>query len=167
MIVVLRINAFIALVTAALAVSLLAPGPMEQKVSRIAEAFGTTAGSIAIVIGMAAVVGQCMMASGAADRIVRAFVKALGEKRSGAALTGSGFALSIPVFFDTVFFLLVPLARSMFRRTGRNYLKSLMAISSGAAITHTLVPPTPGPMVIADTLRVDIGVMILMGITVA
>jgi gluconate:H+ symporter, GntP family len=167
MIVVLRINAFIALVTAALAVSLLAPGPTDQKVARIAEAFGQTAGSIAIVIGMAAVVGQCMMASGAADRIVRAFLGALGERRAGTALAGSGFVLSIPVFFDTVFYLLVPLARSMFRRTGRNYLKSVMAISAGAAVTHTLVPPTPGPMVIADTLKVDLGVMILVGITVA
>jgi gluconate:H+ symporter, GntP family len=167
MIVVLRINAFIALVTAALAVSLLAPGPTDQKVARIAEAFGQTAGSIAIVIGMAAVVGQCMMASGAADRIVRAFLNALGERRTGTALAGSGFVLSIPVFFDTVFYLLVPLARSLYRRTGRNYLKSIMAISAGAAITHTLVPPTPGPMVIADTLGVDLGVMILMGITVA
>lgn len=167
MIVVLRINAFIALITAALAVSLLAPGPTDQKVARIAEAFGTTAGNIAIVIGMAAVVGQCMMASGAADRVVRAFLNALGEKRSAAALAASGFVLSIPVFFDTVFFLLVPLARSVFRRTGRNYLKSIMAICAGAAATHTLVPPTPGPMVIADTLKVDLGVMILMGIGVA
>ena len=167
MIVVLRINAFIALVAAALTVSVLAPGPADQKVARIAEAFGQTAGNIAIVIGMAAVVGQCMMASGAADRIVRTFLSALGERRAGAALAGSGFVLSIPVFFDTVFYLLVPLARSMFRRTGRNYLKSLMAISAGAAVTHTLVPPTPGPMVIADTLQVDLGVMIVMGLIVA
>ena len=166
LIVVVRLNAFIALITAAILVSLLSPGQTDQKIVRVAEAFGATAGSIAIVIGMAAVVGQCMMASGAADRIVRAFLRGLGEKRGGTALAGSGFVLSIPVFFDTVFYLLVPLARSMYRRTGRHYLKYVMAICAGAAATHTLVPPTPGPMVIADTLKVDLGVMIVMGILV-
>lgn len=165
-IVVLRLNAFIALIAAAILVSLLSPGPIDQKITRVAEAFGTTAGNIAIVIGMAAIIGECMMRSGAADRIVRAFLGALGESRGGAALAGSGFVLSIPVFFDTVFYLLVPLARSMFRRTGRNYLRYIMAITAGAAVTHTLVPPTPGPLVIADTLKVDLGTMIVMGVIV-
>jgi gluconate:H+ symporter, GntP family len=165
-IVVLRLNAFLALIAAAILVSLLAPGPIDQKITRVAEAFGTTAGNIAIVIGMAAIVGQCMMESGAADRVVRAFVALFGEARGGAALSGSGFVLAIPVFFDTVFYLLIPLARSMFRRTGRHYLRYVMAICAGGAVTHTLVPPTPGPLVIADTLRVDLGTMIVMGIVV-
>jgi len=161
-----RLNAFIALIGAAMVVSLLAPGPLDQKLTRVAEAFGTTAGNIAIVIGMAAIIGQCMMESGAADRVVRAFLNVLGEARGGAALAGSGFVLAIPVFFDTVFYLLIPLARSMFRRTGRNYLRYVMAIVAGGAMTHTLVPPTPGPLVIADTLSVDLGTMIVMGIVV-
>lgn len=165
-IVVLRLNAFVALISAAVLVSLLSPGPIEQKITRVAEAFGSTAGNIAIVIGMAAIIGECMMQSGAADRIVRAFLNVLGEHRGGAALGGSGFVLSIPVFFDTVFYLLIPLARSMYRRTGRNYLRYVMAIAAGGAVTHTLVPPTPGPLVIADTLKVDLGTMIVMGIIV-
>lgn len=166
MIVGLRIHAFLALVSAAVVVSLLAPGPLDQKIPRVAEALGATAASIAIVIAMAAVVGQCMMASGAADRVVRAFLRLLGERRGGTALAASGFTLSIPVFFDTVFYLLIPLARSMYRRTGRHYLKYVMAIAAGGAVTHTLVPPTPGPMVIADLLSVDLGTMILLGIAV-
>ncbi|MPY88181.1 MAG: gluconate permease, partial [Luteitalea sp.] len=84
-IVVLRINAFLALVGGAITVSLLAPGPAEEKIPRVAEAFGDTAASIAIVIGLAAIIGQCMMESGAADRVVRAFLSLLGEKRGGAA----------------------------------------------------------------------------------
>jgi GntP family gluconate:H+ symporter len=66
-----------------------------------------------------------------------------------------------------VFYLLVPLARSLYQRTQRRYLLSIMAIAAGGAITHTLVPPTPGPLVIAAQLNVDLGVMILMGIVVA
>jgi H+/gluconate symporter-like permease len=167
MIVVLRINAFMALITAAFLVSLLAPGPLSGRISRVAGAFGATAGEIGIVIALAAVIGRCMMDSGAADRIVRGFLSMLGEKRGGTALMGSGFVLSVPVFFDTVFYLLVPLARSMFRRTGRDYLKYLMAIAAGGAITHTLVPPTPGPLVIAGNLGVNIGTMIMIGALVA
>lgn len=167
MIVVLRINAFIALISAALVVSLLAPGPLAEKVSRVAQEFGKTAGNIGIVIALAVVIGRCMMDSGAADRIVRAFLSLLGEKRSATALMASGYVLSVPVFFDTVFYLLVPLARSMTRRTGKHYLKYALAIAAGGVITHSLVPPTPGPLFMAENLGIDIGVMIIAGALVA
>ena len=167
MIVVLRINAFIALISAALVVSLLAPGPLAEKVSRVAQAFGKTAGDIGIVIALAVVIGRCMMDSGAADRIVRGFLSLLGEKRSATALMASGYVLSVPVFFDTVFYLLVPLARSMTRRTGKHYLKYALAIAAGGVITHSLVPPTPGPLFMAENLGIDIGVMIIAGALVA
>ena len=167
LIVALKLNAFLALITAAMLVSLLAPGELGTKIGRVAEAFGSTAGSIGIVIALAAIIGKAMMDSGAADRVVRAFLGVLGEKRGATALMSSGFILSIPVFFDTVFFLLIPLARSMFRRTRRNYLKYVMAVSTGGVATLALVPPTPGPLVIAGTLGIDLGTMILVGIVVA
>ncbi|MHC4536202.1 MAG: GntP family permease, partial [Planctomycetota bacterium] len=167
MITILKMNAFIALITSAVVVSLLAPGDLAEKISRVAEAFGNTAGSIGIVIALAVVIGKCMMDSGAADRIVRAFLSVLGEKRSPTALMASGFVLSIPVFFDTVFYLLVPLARSMHRRTKKHYLKYAMAIVAGGVVTHSLVPPTPGPLIVADNLGIDIGVMIIVGALIA
>lgn len=166
-IVLLRINAFIALITAAIVVSLLSPGDMTQSISRVAVAFGNTAGGIAIVIALAAVIGTCMLDSGAADRIVRTFVGTMGERRAPLALMGSGYVLAIPVFFDTVFYLLVPLARSLHRRTGKEYLKYILAIAAGGAITHTLVPPTPGPLLMAQTLNIDLGLMIMVGLLVA
>ena len=70
---------------------------------------------------------------------------------------GSGFVLAVPVFFDTVFYLLVPLGRSLYRRTGTHYLKYVLAIGCGGAITHTLVPPTPGPLLMAANLNIDLG----------
>jgi GntP family gluconate:H+ symporter len=167
MITVLKMNAFIALIISAVVVSLLAPGDLAEKISRVAQAFGNTAGSIGIVIALAVVIGKCMMDSGAADRIVRAFLSVLGEKRSSTSLMASGFVLSIPVFFDTVFYLLVPLARSMHRRTKKHYLKYAMAIVAGGVVTHSLVPPTPGPLIMADNLGIDIGVMIIVGSLIA
>ncbi|MHC4072366.1 MAG: GntP family permease [Planctomycetota bacterium] len=145
MIVILRINAFIALISAALIVSMLAPAvPLNEKVSSVAAEFGKTAGKIGIVIALAVVIGKCMMDSGAADRIVRAFLSLLGEKRSATALMASGYVLSVPVFFDTA-----------------------LAIAAGGVITHSLVPPTPGPLFMAANLGIDIGVMIIAGALVA
>src|SRR6184192_1311358 len=163
----LRLNAFLALVTPAIVVSLPPPGDPAVKIARLGEASGRTAGTIGIVIALAAIAGQAMLGSGAADRIVRAFIALLGEQRSATALCATGYVLSIPVFFDTVFYLLVPLARSGYARTNRHYLKYLLAIAAGAGATHTLVPPTPGPLAVAGTLGVDLGTMVLVGLVVA
>ncbi len=158
-----RVNAFVALISAALLVSLLSPGPWSIKAARVAEGFGRTATSIAIVIAFAAIIGKCLMDSGAADRIVRSFQRLLGQQRTSVALLASGYVLSIPVFFDTVFYLLIPLGRSMWRQLRRDYVLFVTAIAAGAVITHSIVPPTPGPLVMADTLNVDLGLFILVG----
>lgn len=166
-IVLFRIHAFLALIGAAILVSLLAPGEPATKISRVAEALGTTAGSIGIVIALAAIIGKAMMDSGAADRIVRWFLSILGEKQGATALAASGYVMAIPVFFDTVFYLMVPLARSLYKRTNRHYLKYVMAICAGGVATHNLVPPTPGPLVVSGMLGVDLGVMILVGMAIS
>src|SRR3990172_4846301 len=98
LILVLRLNAFLALVTAAMLVSLLSPGEWSEKISRVAVAFGSAAGNIGIVIALAAVIGKCLMQSGAADRIVRSFLRVLGERQASTALMASGFVLAVPVF---------------------------------------------------------------------
>lgn len=162
----LRANAFIAMVVAAFVVSLLAPGEMGVKISRAATAFGNVVGSIGIVIALASVIGKSLLDSGAAQRIVRSMVSALGIKRAPAALMGSGFVLSIPVFFDTVFYLLIPIARSLWKNHRKNYILYITAIVAGGAVTHSLVPPTPGPLFVANALGVDLGLMILMGVVV-
>ena len=171
MIILLRLNAFLALIISALIVSLgvgwtqgLDAG---SRMSAVVQSFGSSAGGIGIVIAMAAIIGKCMLDSGAADRIVRNSVSLTGEKKASLGLMISGFILAIPVFFDTVFYLLVPLARSLYRRTNKNYLRYLMAIATGGAITHTLVPPTPGPLLVGSILGVDIGTMMWVGTLVA
>ena len=164
----LRINAFIALITAATTVGILSPNvALGDVMPSVASEFGGVCASIAIVIALAALIGQCLMESGAADKIVRVFVRALGDKHASLSLLSSGYVLSVPVFFDTVFYLLVPLARAMRVRTGKHYLLFLMAISAGGAVTHSMVPPTPGPLAMAATLDIDLGTMILVGAVIA
>lgn len=168
----LRMHPFIALILAAIFVGLISvslPGIGDQHhlvwaVELPMVEFGIVAGKIAWVIALAAVIGTAMMQSGAAQSIVNWLVNSLGENRAAIALLISGFILSIPVFFDTVFFLLIPLAIALALKTGKNYVLYVMAMAGGAAITHSLVPPTPGPLIMAETLNLDLGLTILAGL---
>ncbi|MFQ5731978.1 MAG: GntP family permease, partial [Planctomycetaceae bacterium] len=132
-------------------------------VSRVTFGFGSTCGKIGVLIALASIIGMCLLESGAADRIVRSTLKFFGERGAPASFLTSGFLLGIPVFFDTVFYLMIPLGKAMRMRTGRNYLLYVLTIVSGATMAHSLVPPTPGPLFVAEELGVDIGVMILGG----
>jgi len=166
-IVVLRVNAFLALVGGAIVVAILSPGEPAVKLAAVAEGFGRTAGQLGVIVALAATIGGAMAGSGASDRIVRCFLDLLGERRAALALGATAWVLSLPVFFDTIFFLLAPLARSMYRTTGRDYLKYLLAVSAGAVATHALVPPHPGPLAMAAALGVDLGTMVAVGVVVA
>lgn len=169
---VFRFHAFIALILAAILVGVLAETlPGGHGANHIVTAielsmteFGVTAGKIAWVIGVAAVIGICLMESGAADRIVRSLVRVMGEKQAGWAMMIAAFFLSIPVFFDTVFFLIIPLAQALAFRLGKRYVYFVMCVSAGGALTHGLVPPTPGPLVMIETLQLDLGFAMIMGI---
>ena len=132
-------------------------------VTRVVNAFGSTAAKIAILIAMASIIGKCLLDSGAADRIVRSSLALFGERAAPLAFLGSGFTLAIPVFFDTVFYLMIPLGKAMRVRTGRNYMLYVLSIVAGGTMAHSLVPPTPGPLFVAEELGVDLGIMILAG----
>lgn len=165
----LRLHPFFALLVTGILVGMLSeslPGEGSHWVKAVEtplREMGTLAGKIAFVIALAAVIGICLTESGAADKIVLRFVAVLGEKRAGIAMLLSGFVLSVPVFFDTVFFLLIPLARALARRVGRNYVFFVMAMAGGGVITHSLVPPTPGPLLMATDYGMSLGTAILGG----
>lgn len=185
-ILVLKLHPFLALLAAALLVSTLTPEAglrdyanskdlseaeteklVKQTIGkRVASALGSTAAKVGILIALAAIIGKCLLESGAADRIVRGFIAVFGEARAALAFALSGFLLGIPVFFDTVFFLMIPLAKSLSLRTGKHYCRYILAIIAGGSISHSLVPPTPGPLLVAGELGVDIGRMIMAGIVI-
>lgn len=131
---------------------------------RLATAFGQTAGEVGILIALASIVGICLMESGAAHGIVTAMLRFCGVKRAPEGLAISSFVLSIPVFFDTVFYLMVPLARSLRRQTGKDYVLYILAIMAGGSIAHSLVPPTPGPLQVAEILKIDVFTMMVAGL---
>ena len=133
---------------------------------RIAAAFGSTCAKIGILIALAAIIGKCLLDSGAADRIVRSALSLVGERGAPVAFTTSSFLLGIPVFFDTVFYLMIPLGKALRMRTGHNYVLYVLSIIVGGTMAHSLVPPTPGPLLVAGELGVDVGMMILGGCVV-
>jgi gluconate:H+ symporter, GntP family len=181
----LRLHAFLALILGALVVAAATPTTSVERYAadarlsekaakdlagqawgkRLADAFGRSCAGIAIIIAMAAIIGQCMLESGAAERIVRTSMALTGERGAPFAFALTGFVLGIPVFFDTVFYLMIPLAKSLAARTGKNYGLYVMSIAVGATISHSLVPPTPGPLYVATELGV-LGPMILGGIVI-
>lgn len=165
---VFRLHPFVVLIVAAFVVAGLTPvEPAAATVGqRVAEGFGKTAVNVGIVIAMASILGSCLTAAGGAQRLVTAIQGAVGARRTPLALLLAGFLLGVPMYADTVFYLLVPLARAVWDRTGRGYLLGVLAIVGGATMTHSLVPPTPGPLFVADTLGVDIATMIMVGLIV-
>ncbi len=153
--------------TAAEAEKLQSNSAMITAPTRLTVAFGNTVGKIGILIALASIIGQCLLESKAAAVIVDRLLKLTGPKRAPEALAASSFLLGIPVFFDTVFYLMVPLARSLRERVGKNYVLFILAILAGGSIAHSLVPPTPGPLLVAEQFEdVSIANMMMAGLVI-
>ncbi|MFN3189447.1 MAG: GntP family permease [Aureliella sp.] len=141
---------------------------------KLIEGFTKTFRKLGIPVTMAAIVGVCLLRSGAAHRLVQAILALFGVKGTAPALTASGFLLGVPVFFDTVFYLLLPLAKAVGRVHPKQFLTAVMAIIVGATMAHSLVPPTPGPLFVVSQLndalpadnQISIGSMMLAGFLV-
>lgn len=174
---VLRIHAFLALIAAALLAGILSSKlPDETGTSTVQHCvravelttseFGRTAGAIGIAIGLACVIAVCLMESGAADKVVRRFLAVFGESQASLALLLSTYILSIPIFFDTMFLLMLPLAMTLAMRTRKDYLLYVLAICAGGVVTHSLTVPHPGPMAMVDNLHIDVGFSVIAGLVV-
>jgi gluconate:H+ symporter, GntP family len=179
----LRLHPFVALLLGAFAVALITPAAAVEQFgissgmtpesarqladrhvgSRIAQAFGNTAAQIGILIAMAAIIGRCLLESGAAERIVRSMLRVTGERRSPVAFAASSFVLGIPAFFDTVFLLMIPLAKALALRIRRDYTLLVLMTAAGASMAGSLVPPTPGPLFLISAMGIPIHMMMIGG----
>jgi len=178
-----KLHPFLALLLAAIVVALLTPlASVEQfflskgmsaaealKQShksigeRIGTEFGNTCAKIGILIAMAAIIGKSMLDSGAAEKIIRAILKITGEKKAPVGFVLSSFFLTIPVFVDAVIFLMMPLAKAMGMRLGKNYLLLALSVIAGAVMANSYVPPSPGPLFLVGAMNVSIGLMMVCG----
>ncbi len=162
-----KLHPFLALLFAALAVGAgggLAPA---QTLTALTGGFGRTVGSIGIVIACGCIIGLALEKSGCAQVMASWVLRLTGEKRAMLAMSGTGALVSIPVFCDSGFVILSPLARSLARKTGESLAGFAVALSMGLYATHCLVPPTPGPIATAGALGASLGSVIALGIVVA
>ena len=162
-----RLDAFSALLIASVVVGAVAGSSMSNTIASITKGFGNTLGSIGIVIGLGVAVGKILEVSGAADALAKSFLKVFGHGREPWAMAATGSMVSIPVFCDSGFVIMNPLARSVARAKQGAYVTLALALGCGMTLTHHMVPPTPGPLAVAGILGADLGMVILVGLLIA
>lgn len=158
-----RLDAFVALIVAAIATGLVAGQPVVEIVTSLTTGFGNTLASIGMVIGLGVGIGKILEVSGAADALARAFLRAFGKGREEWAMSSVGALVSIPVFCDSGYVIMNPLARSIARVKRGGYVALALSLGAGMTLTHHMVPPTPGPLAVAGILGADLGLLILTG----
>lgn len=136
-------------------------------INSITSGFGGTLGSIGIIIGFGVMMGQIFEVTGAAKRMAYTFLKLFGKKREEEALALTGFLVSIPIFCDSGFVVLAPIAKAISRATKKSFIGLGVALAAGLVITHSLVPPTPGPLGVCGIFGIDVGSFILLTIILA
>lgn len=162
-----KIHVFVALIISACIIGLGGGMKANDVVNAITGGFGGTLGNIGIIIGMGVMMGRLFEISGAAERMALTFLRIFGKKREEAALALTGFIVSIPIFCDSGFVILSPLAKAISRKTKKSIVGLSIALAAGLVITHSFVPPTPGPLGVAGQFGVDVGQFLLAALGVA
>ncbi|MBU3006195.1 GntT/GntP/DsdX family permease [Paraglaciecola arctica] len=163
LVIIVRIPAFLALLVTSLLVGLGAGLQPEQVLNSIQSGMGGTLGFVAVVVGLGAILGQILESSGGVERIAGSLVRSFGPEKVQWSLGVTGFIVAIPVFFDVAFIILAPLLYGLANRSGRSLLYYAMPLLAGLAITHSFIPPTPGPIAVAELVKADLGWVILFG----
>ena len=160
----LKISAFISLLITSIYVGIAAGMPLTGITDSIQNGMAGTLGFVATVVGLGAIFGQMLESSGGAESLAHHLVKKFGTDKASWAMVITGFVVAIPVFLDVGFIILVPIIYALSRDTKRSLLYYGIPLLAGLAVTHSFIPPTPGPVAVADIINVQLGWVILLGI---
>ncbi len=163
----LKLHAFLALLITAFGFGILSGMPLDEVVKSVNAGFGGTIGYIGIVILFGTIIGVFLERSGGAFRLAESILKKTGERNAPLAMTIMGFTVSIPVFCDSGFVILSSLTKAIARKSGISLAAVAIALSLGLYASHTMVPPTPGPVAAAGILEADLGLVIIFGLIIA
>jgi gluconate:H+ symporter, GntP family len=163
----LKLHPFLALLTACFLFGLFSGMPVRQIIESIETGFGGTIGKIGIIIIAGLILGIFLEKSGGAQTMAGIILKLIGPKRVYTAMSIIGYIVSIPVFCDSGFIIISPLNKSLSRQAGLSFTGTSIALALGLLSTHTMVPPTPGPIAAAGILNADLGLVILLGMVVS
>lgn len=163
LILLLRIPAFIALLISSILTGLFAGMDGSAVIASVQKGMGSTLGFVAIVVGLGAMFGAILEKSKGAEAIAKYLTDKMGIKNAPLSILITGFVVAIPVFFDVAFIILIPVIYAMQRKTKKSLLLYAIPLLAGLAITHAFIPPTPGPVAVADIIKVDLGWVIIVG----
>ena len=141
--------------------------PLEQVIPAVMTGFGGTIGNIGIVIILGCTMGVILEQTGAALVLANTILKMVGKNHSAIAMALTGYLVAIPVFSDSAIVILSPVARALSARGGVPLFALLGSLNAGILATHTMVPPTPGPLAAAGILGADLGLVIVFGLFTA
>ncbi len=159
-----KVQAMIAILAGAVFIGLAAGMPFTAIVDSVNEGIGNTLKGIALLVGLGSMFGAILEISGGAQTLAVSMVKWFGDKKAAWALGITGLIISMPVFFDAGLIILIPLAFSLAKKTKRSSLYYAIPLLAGLAVGHAFIPPTPGPILVANMLGVDLGWVIMVGI---
>jgi Gnt-I system low-affinity gluconate transporter len=162
----LKISAFISLLITAIYVGIVAGMPLTSITKAIQDGMAGTLGFVATVVGLGAIFGQMLESSGGAESLARYLIRKFGTDRASWAMVITGFVVAIPVFLDVGFIILVPIIYALARDTKRSLLYYGIPLLAGLAVTHSFIPPTPGPVAVADIINAQLGWVILLGVVI-
>lgn len=161
--VLLKIHPFFSLIFTSVVFALVSGMNLDQMLDAFASGMGSTVADIGLVIALGTVTGALLEKSGAAETMARSILKITGAKRAPLGLAITGYFVSIPVFCDSAFVLLSPIAKRLSKDTKISMTTMAIALCMGLHATHMFVPPTPGPLAVAGILNADLGQVILFG----
>jgi GntP family gluconate:H+ symporter/Gnt-I system low-affinity gluconate transporter len=159
-----RWQAMIAILVGAITIGLAAGMPFEQIVASVNDGMGNTLKGIALLVGLGSMFGAILEISGGAQTLAVTMVNRFGDRKAAWALGITGLVIAMPVFFDAGLIILIPLAFSLAKRTSRSSLYYAIPLLAGLAVGHAFIPPTPGPVLVASMLGVDLGWVIIVGL---
>ncbi|SHE47513.1 Gnt-I system low-affinity gluconate transporter [Fodinibius roseus] len=159
----LKIHAFISLLMVSAFVGLGAGMGFQEVLDSIQEGMGGILGFIAIIVGLGSIIGKLLEVSGGAEALARNIVQIFGTERTSWGLTITGFIISIPVFLDVGFIILVPIVYALARKSKKSTLFYAIPLLAGLGVTHAFIPPTPGPTAVAEIMDVSLGWVIIFG----
>ncbi len=158
-----KLHPFLSLLITAMFLGVTSGMPLSKVNTAIQNGLGGTLGFVATVVGIGGIFGQILEASGGTEAIARTLIRRFGKDKAHWSLVMAGFLIAIPVYFDVGFIILVPVVYALAKDTKRSTLFYAIPLLAGLAVTHTFVPPTPGPVAVADMLGADLGWVILIG----
>lgn len=159
-----RFQPFIALLSVSLVAGLAIGMPPQELLDFVVKSMGGTLGFVALIIGLGAMFGEMLRVSGGSERLALSLIERCSDRTVPWALGLTGFLVSIAVFIDVAIIILVPLIYGIARRTNRSLLFYGIPLCAGLSVTHTFLPPTPGPIATASILGADLGWVIIWGI---